>query len=117
MIIKLARILDNEHEASLSGEAKKEYRSMKAGALLGGTTLGMKYLTKINKEINPKAGRVRRFLLERNLLTPKLNDVVSRRVLDVGSGMRMGAIGAIGGGLAGLALHKAIHAYHKKRPS
>ena len=115
MIIKLARILDNEHEAALTGETKKEYRSIKAGAVLGGTVLGTKYLSKVTKEINPKLNPVKRFLLKQNILIPGLGDTVSKRVFDPGTGLRMGAIGALGGAIAGVGIHKAIHAYQKRK--
>jgi hypothetical protein len=114
MIIKLASIT-NEHEASLTGEAKKEYKAMKAGAVIGGSLAAAKYLTKKENVINPDLGRIRRFVVKYNLDSPRLGDMISKRVFDPGTGLRMGAIGAIGGALAGLGIHKVVHAYKKRK--
>lgn len=112
MIIKLATY---GHEHDLTGEAKKEYKSMKAGAIIGGTLAGAKYSVKSHKVINPDLGRIRRFIVKYNLDNPRTGDTISKLHFDPGTGLRMGAIGVLGGALAGLGIHKAVHAVNKRK--
>jgi hypothetical protein len=105
MIIKLA-ITSDDYEHSLNKKEKAKYNAIKAGATFGGTTLAGKYLTTMKKEIKPGTGRVKRFLIEKNII-PGLKDTVMKRHLTPGKAAQMGAIGVLGGGILGLGIHEA----------
>ena len=105
MIIKLAMISD-DYEHSLNKQEKSKYNAIKAGATFGGTTLAGKYLTIMKKEIKPGTGRVKRFLIENNII-PGLKDTVMKRHFTPGKAAQMGAIGVLAGGILGLGIHEA----------
>lgn len=114
MILKLAAF-SQEHYDSLDAKDKSKYNAMKAGASLVGSGLGIKYLTSVKKDYAPSVGKVRRFLMDKNILIPGLKDTVTKRVFTPGKAVQMGAIGVLGGGLLGLGIHQAAHAIKKRK--
>ena len=96
MIIKLA----------IDTTKKESFKDVKRGATIGSGLLFGKNLVRFDKEINPQVGRVRRFLLNKQLIKPRLKDVVTKSHLTWGRAAKMGILGAIGGGLIGLGIHE-----------
>jgi hypothetical protein len=108
MIIKLALVSSsNDYKDLLNKSDREKYKAIKAGAVFGGTSLAGKYLSKTENVLKPDLGRVRRFLIEKQLMAPRLKDQVTKRIFTPGEAAKMGAIGVAGGALVGLALHEA----------
>ena len=103
MIIKLA--IEKHFEKTLSKEERGKYKAIKAGALAGGSLLGGLNLAEIKNELKPEVGRVRRFLIERNLANPRSGEMVRKFHATLPRALTMGSIGVAAGGVIGLGTH------------
>lgn len=107
MIIKLA-VYSNRKKylSSLNEDERKDYKSIKNGAAVLGTFMATKNLTKIDKEINPKLGKVRQFMLAAKLTNPKSSDTIQVMKFTPIKAAKMGLLGAAAGGVLGLGLSR-----------
>lgn len=115
MIIKLAMVPSDEYEQTLNTREKGKWKAMKRGAILGGGVLAAKNATTLQNELKPSAGRVKRFLHESGIRKASLKDMVSKRHLTAGKGLKMGAIGVLGGALTGLAVHEGMRKLYQAK--